>query len=51
MTNNIYKERENLCLNGLMTTDIMQLMLHGRQMKIFFAYSNQGDVCELIGVR
>ncbi len=50
ITNNIAKERRRLDSQNIITTDIMELELHKKQMNIFFAYNEYGDICEFIGL-
>ena len=50
ITNNIAKEKRRLDSLNIITTDIMELELHKKQMNIFFAYNEYGDICEFIGL-
>lgn len=51
ITDNVDKERARLAGKNVAATDIMSLELHGKKMKIFFAYNDIGDICEFIGFR
>ena len=51
VTNQINREIERLKRCDISTTEIMNLTLHDRSMSIFFAYNDQGDICEFIGIQ
>ena len=51
VVNNSAKEKERLDEAGIKTTEIDSILLHDRTMKIFFAYNEQGDICEFIGLK
>ncbi|MBO4750881.1 MAG: hypothetical protein J5546_11250 [Lachnospiraceae bacterium] len=50
VTNNAEKERTRLIQKGITVTEIDELTLGEKILKIFFAYNTCGDVCELIEV-
>ena len=51
VTNNAEKERTNLIRKGVQVTEVDELPLGQKTMKIFFVYNLLGDVCELIEVK
>lgn len=51
VTNNAEKERTNLIRKGVQVTEVDELPLGQKIMKLFFAYNLLGDVCELIEVK
>ena len=51
VVNSSVKEKERLDKAGIKTTEIDSILLHERTMKIFFAYNEQGDFCEFIGLK
>lgn len=51
VVDNAKKQKRQLESVGVRTTDIQELMVNGKNLKIFFAESNVGDLVELIGIR
>lgn len=50
VTNNAEKERGKLSKSKVKTTDIQQLRINGKDINVFFAYNNHGDICEFISI-
>lgn len=50
IVNNVAREKQRLSKNGIETTAIDELIVNGKSLKIFFAYSNAGDMVEFIEV-
>ncbi len=51
VVDNAKKQKRQLESAGITVTDIQELAVNGRNLKIFFAKSNAGDLVELIGIR
>lgn len=45
------KQKRQLESQGIYTTEIQELTVNGKSLKIFFAKSSAGDLVELIGIR
>lgn len=48
VTNNADKEKKRLLVCGIRTTNISELQVNRKQLKIFFAYNECGDIIEFI---
>lgn len=51
VVDNAKKQKAQLESAGIYTTDIQELTVNGKKLKIFFAKSKAGDLVELIGIR
>lgn len=51
VVDNAKKQKRQLESAGIYVSDIQELAVNGRNLKIFFAKSNAGDLVELIGIR
>ena len=51
VVDNAKKQKKQLENAGVYATDIQELVVNGKNLKIFFAKSNAGDLVELIGIR
>ena len=50
VTNNAEKEKNKLEKENVCTTEVRPLCVNSKQMNIFFAYNDFGDICEFISI-
>ncbi len=51
VVDNAKKQKKQMESAGITVTDIQELVVNGRNLKIFFAKSDAGDLVEFIGIR